>query len=516
MIPAFAASVWACSDDILETVPNDRLSSTIFWKTEADATYAANAVYTYLDDTNLFYLEGMTDIGHINSVTSQDALIERGQFDGTFSRILNEWTNAYTGIRAVNLFLESVDKVATADTELIGRLKGEVRVIRAYLYIKLVMLYGDVPLITGTITLEESRRESRTPADQVWDFIHAELAEAASQLPETAAQKGRVTRGAAYALDARAMLYAGRYAEAASSAGKVIGSGSYRIYDSYAKLFTYEAENNAEVILDKQFIKNNYSNGLFQAIGPWSQRNSSSAVVPTRRLIDTYETTDGKNIGDPGSGYSDLDPYQNRDPRLRYTVYLKGDILPDGTLYNPDPGSGTPDAIDFSWFSTNTGYNIKKYINAEDLAQPSNGGINIILIRYAEVLLTYAEAKIELNQLDNSVLEAINLVRQRSDVRQPVISGSFSQEELRRIVRNERTVELAFEGLRLYDIRRWRTAEHIIPGNVYGISYFQDGSYHTVEVAAFEKVFNPQRDYFWPVPQRELELSPDLTQNPDW
>jgi hypothetical protein len=505
-----------CSEDLLTTVPNDRLSSEIFWKTEKDAIYASNAIYTFLDSTNIMYFDGMSDIGHNNSVTSQEALIERGQFDPTFARVQTEWNSSYAGIRAVNAYLENVDAVQTKTPATIERLKAEVRVIRAYLYTKLAALYGDVPLVEKTITLQESRNLLRVPSGQIWDFIYKELSEASALLPQVQTDKGRVTKGAALALNARAMLYAGRYDLAAQESKKVIDLNVYKLYSSYEKLFTYAAEGNEEVILDKQYVKNNYSNTVFQLFGPWSQRNSNSSIVPTKNLVDSYPMSNGKKITDAGSGYNPDEPYKNRDPRLGFTLFVKSDKLPDGTTYNSDPGNGTADAVDFSWFATSTGYNFQKYINPEDLPQPTNSGINIILIRYADVLLTYAESKIELNTIDQSVYDAINQVRMRADVQLPAIVNTLSQSELREVVRNERKLEFAFEGLRYFDIRRWKLSESVVPGKVLGITYLKSGVRTVIEVPAFDKVFNKNRDYLWPVPQREMELNNSLVQNPNW
>jgi hypothetical protein len=252
-------------------------------------------------------------------------------------------------------------------------------------------------------------------------------------------------------------------------------------------------------------------------MGSWSQQQSTNYFVPTKKLADAYRMSNGKEITDPTSGYDPRNPYANRDPRLRFTVYLAGDVLPDGKIFNSKPGSGTADAVDFSVFSTSTGFVLKKYINREDLAQPLNGGINLVLIRYAEVLLTYAEAKTEINQVDQSVVDAVNRVRQRSDVNMPAISNVPAQAEMREIIRQERVAELAFEGLRYFDIRRWRIAETVIPGTVAGITYTDNsGAVKTVELQSFQKVFNKSRDYLWPVPQRELELNPALKQNPGW
>jgi len=507
----------SCNEDLLETIPNDRVSSEIFWQTDNDAIAAANAVYTYLPGAEtIFNWDGMSDIAHITLMWRSESIIEKGSFDATIDKVNNEWDNSYKGIQTANTFLINVDKVQTKDQELIDRLKGEIKVLRAYHYIKLAMLYGDVPLITTPLSIEESRNLTRTPVAQVWDFVAQEFTDAAAVLPTTQEEKGRVTKGAALALKARAMLYASRYQEAAAAAKEVIDLNVYSLYPSYEKLFSYEAENNQEVILDNQYIEDIRGNSAFGYLAPFSQQ-ARGEVVPTRKAVDAYQMNNGKDISDPSSGFDLMNPYANRDPRLRYSVFVVGDKLPNGETYNSLPSSGTADAIGYSENSTPTGFNIKKYVNKEDFAEPWDCGINIILMRYAEVLLIYAEAKIEANQIDQSVFDAINLVRQRPDVKMPPVTGT-SQEDLRNIVRDERLRELAFEGLRYFDIRRWKTAEDILPGIIYGMTYYsnQDREFKTISLPSFVKAFNTGRDYLWPIPQKETELSPKLSQNSNW
>ena len=233
----------ACDRQLLDTVPNDRLSESVFWKTDNDARLATNSLYSDLDSTNIFSWDALTDIGHVNQPFELHAYIELGQYDATSSRIFGEWSKAYRGIRACNYLLDNIDKIQTTNTALISQCKGEARALRAYQYLKLASLYGDVPLVTKAITLEESRALTRTPVAQVWDFVDKELSEAATLLPATyaAADKGRFTKGAAIGLRARANLYAGRYQQAADAADQVIKSVTYGLYDSYEKLFTYAA-----------------------------------------------------------------------------------------------------------------------------------------------------------------------------------------------------------------------------------------------------------------------------------
>jgi hypothetical protein len=316
-------------------------------------------------------------------------------------------------------------------------------------------------------------------------------------------------------LKARANLYAGRYRQAADAAAGVMALG-YGLHPSYKSLYSYSAENNSEVLLDRQYIKDVAANNIFARLAPYSQKSATSYYVPTKALADAYEMSNGKAIGDPGSGFDPMHPYDNRDPRLRFSIFIQGDALPSGGVYNPTPGSGTPDAVGNTYLATSTGFNMKKYINPEDYANPGNCGINIILMRYAEVLLTYAEAKIELNEIDASVYKAINDVRSRADVHMPAIGTSLSQSQLRIAVRHERMVELALEGLRLFDIRRWKTAETLMKGNVYGMDYVENGVLKTIQVSGFTRNFEPKH-YLWPVPQPEVDLNPNLLpQNQGW
>lgn len=508
----------SCKKDILETVPNDRVSSTIYWRTESDAIYGVNSVYSALDAVNLFVLDGVSDIGHTNTTFTVEFNIENGTYDASHSRIQTEWQSTYRGIFLANDVLANIDKITSSNTALIDRLKAETRVLRAYYYLKLTGLYGDVPMITTPISAAEGLTIARTSQAEVYEFISAELTAAATALPATyaAADKGRVTKGAALALKARAHLWAGNFAEAATAAKAVMDLNVYGLVDEYGKLFTYAMENSKEVVLDKQFLAGTLTHNSFAYMGPYSQRNSASNFVPTKALADLYTMKNGKDITDPTSGFDPMQPYLNRDPRMRFTMFLDGDVLPSGILFQPVPGSGGADEVGKTQYNTSTGYSLKKYVVAEDLQTPGASGLNFMLLRYAEVLLTYAEAKIELNQLDASVYDAINAVRTRSDVGLPALETGLTQEQLRQIVRKERTIELAFEGWRLFDIRRWRIGEQVMRGPVYGITYYENGNPVTVEVPSVVRVFDPGKHYLWPVPQKENALNPALGQNPGW
>lgn len=528
-ILALAALLAGCTGDLLETRPTDSLNDAIFWESQRDAINAVNALYPFLPSTGELQWDMMSDIGHTNNTAGQTANVERGTHSPDMPLIGSSWNGAYQGIRAANYFLENLPRVQEGDPsvsdELASRLGAEARFIRAFLYTRLTMLYGDVPLVTTTLTLDESKQVSRAPTDEVWDFITTELAEIAPHLPLSygSGEVGRITRGAAHAMRARANLYAGRWQEAAEAARTVMEMGVYSLHPSYAELFGYDAQNSSEVILDRQHARDIAAHGFFQGYAPRGM-NGNVGISPTRTLVDAYETVNGLTI-EEDPAYDPRNPYANRDPRLDHTLFLPAfsDDVPGETLYNgleydPRPGSGTADEVDVDYQRSKTGFNTQKYVNPEDINDRGNNGTNFILIRYADVLLMYAEAKIEAGEIDQSVYDAINEVRQRADVDMPPIEPGKSPAELREIVRRERMVELAMEGLRFFDLRRWRIAHEVMPGPIPGMRYIRSGEdeIRTVTYGGVVRAFEEGRDYLWPIPQQERVLNPNLTQNPGY
>ena len=220
LVVAGMIALQSCQKNLLNTVPNDRISTDIFWKTDNDATLAANAIYTYMAETPDHFMgwDNMSDIIFTNPTGPVEAAIKQGQYDALNSRISSDWSTFYAGIRGANSFMAHVDQIQTQNPALISRLKGEVRAMRAWFYMRLASLWGDVPLVTTELTLDQSEKVSRTPVDQVWDFVATELDTAATLLPVKQTDLGRVTKGAALAIKARAMLYAGRYDASATAA----------------------------------------------------------------------------------------------------------------------------------------------------------------------------------------------------------------------------------------------------------------------------------------------------------
>lgn len=529
LIVFILVSFCGCEKDLLETFPRNELQDENFWNSETDVISAVNAMYAFLPGYSEVEWDRFTDIATTNSPASAMIQIEMGEHNASTALFASKWNGGYSAIRAANYFLENVDKVLeevpTMDEEKLNRFKAEVRFVRAFFYVRLTILFGDVPLVTKTLDEEEARAQTRNAQDEIWDFVDAEFTEIANYLPESYGGEdiGRITKGAALAMNARAMLYAGRWEQAATSAKSVIDLNVYSLDPNYGELFGYAGQNNSGVILDRQYASDVASHNFFNQSAPVSL-NGDVGISPTRILVEAYETENGLSIfEDPD--FNPLNPYQNRDPRLDYTLFIPtfsddvpGEVLFNNNNYDPRPGSGTGDEVEVDFFRTKTGFSMNKYINEQDKDDRSNGGVNFILIRYADVLLMYAEAKIEAGQVDDSVFEAVNQVRERVGM-PSIVSGSVNDAQLLEAVRHERLVELALEGLRFFDLRRWRTAEDIMNGPIEGMYYIPIGeqtesaNIKTLRYSGTIRSFNPDRDYLFPIPQQEILLLPNIEQN---
>jgi hypothetical protein len=522
---------WGCSD-VLDTVPTDRLSSEVYWQTDKDAEYAANAVYRFLEShVTVLGRDEMSDIARATFETSDETKVEASIADPQTNIFQNTWNDLYKGIRRCNDYMANIDRITVTDEAKVNRLTAEVRTLRCYFYARLVAYFGDVPLVTTPIGISESKALTRTPVSEIYDFIYKEITESVGSLPVTTTEKGRVTKGAANGILARTMLFAAGnvtgtdnrtatyYERAKAAADAVIASKVYSLLPAYKDLFLYASENNQEVVFDKQFMKDVYANSVMNNFGAVSLGNNGSSMSPTIQLVNEYETVNGKKIADDPT-YNPMNPYVGRDPRLKYTLYVPGELLPNGTTYDSRPGwSNSADVVGASYQVSKTGLLPKKYINVEDIGQSNrtNCGINLILIRYAEILLTAAEARIELNVEPDLALEYINTIRQRADVDMPELSGITGQTALREAVRHERMVELALEGNRFFDIRRWKVGETVCNmDKIEGMQYIDRTSGVPVTVTTDYKKKFTERDYLWPIPYNERQLNTNLTQNSGW
>ena len=510
--------LWGCQKDFLNRVPLDQLSDASFWTNEKDALYGVNSCYKDFDESyNTLYADCASDNAFSQFPWDGWQVQANGKMQPTNTGY-SYFT--YTTIRRCNWVLENINSVPKMNEDLKKRFIGEVRFIRAYRYFLMVTHYGDVPLVTRVLELSEAN-QPRTPKDQVVNFIINELDTIADYLPESYSSEdvGRITKGAALSLKARMLLFYGKWKDAAAAAKEVMDLNVYSLFPDYEGLFLLENINNSEVILDVQYIIDYYSNWVVGVMPPPSQGGWSS-LTPLQSLVDSYECIDGKTI-DESPNYNLEKPWTNRDPRLSATVLLPGAPL-GGIRYDPLG----EESIDY-WQKNNaskTAYSPKKYWYPLDQYNDMwNTGMNNILIRYAEVILTYAEAKIEDNSIDNTVYDAIDQVRLRAGMPAVDRTKYNTQESLRELVRRERRVELAMEGLRWYDIIRWNLAEEVLNGKVYGS---REGSVDPItgevtfstadHIFVENRFFDPAKNYLWPIPQSEIDINPNSIQNPGY
>ena len=525
---AAAISLAGCeSNKLLDVLSPTTVSDQNFWTQENDAVLFLSGTYSALPRwSTVIELDGLTDNGTINRQFDFRYVYADGSFDpqSGYSRAPDangfggHWNNYFGAVARTNILLANIDRIPAANIDATrkARYVAEARFLRGVFYLQLVSMFGDVPMPLVPLTDAEARALANTPAARIYDQILADFDAAAPALPNsyTGADVGRATKGAALAFKARAALYASRWQIAADAAKAVMDMGIYTLYPNYENLFLYAGENSSEIIFARKYSKTaqatGQNNNIFGEFGPPSN-SAAGHVVPIRALIDSYQMTDGQSIATSPLYNPAWDKmYNNRDPRLAATVLYPGASW-DGRTYDsrPRPISTRPEAINLQDETTPvTGYNIRKYIDLTDKTDRGNGGIDIILMRYADVLLMYAEAKVALGQADALALGAINLVRAR--VSMPLLTAVTEAD-----VRYERRAELAFEGLRLFDIRRWKIAEQVMPTQaVTGINYSATAGVVglTATVPASARAF-PVRNYLWPIPQAELDLNKNLKQN---
>lgn len=517
----------------LDLAPTDRFSDQTFWNVDANVYSALNNNYSLMYNSNMyFYNEATSDNAY--STTGDFSLIASGNATAAQGKFLNDWTYFYSAIKSCNVFLASVDQNTTLAPAVIERLKAENRFIRAFAHFNLAKWYGDVPLISTDISPDEAKVITRSPKATVIQFVLDELDAAIAALPAkeqlAATENGRITKGAALGLKARVLLYEGnRMAEVVEVSEQLMNNqgvnGQYGLVANYSSLFSDPAlnKNNNEAILSLQYVPAIRTWGEFFDFAPRSVGGRVSGMSPTQELVDDYITLNGRGIREAGSGYLESNPYVNRDPRLTATVVYDqyNWLKPDGStkvIYikpgtDPDPAR-LDEFSPASQASSPTGYYWRKYYDPIALSSFTSG-MNLHLIRYAEVLLNYAEAKQALGQMDEAVWNnTIRLLRQRAGFTDAAALNFPGNADMTNIIRRERRTELAMEGLRTDDIRRWKIGEITLNGYAHG-ARFGDAAVDNGYIRAQRRTFSA-KDYLWPIPSSEIGLNPSLTQNPGY
>lgn len=527
MLYVVSAMMLLAACNAMENVPTNKFTDNSYWTSEAKAQNVVNMAYSQMYDAGKMWSDESLSDNVIDgrTVTDQRA-IRKGQATPSIGVFDSEWKNLYGGIKTCHVFLEKVDLVPNMNPAAKARMIAEIRFIRAAIYFRLVNFYGDVPFFTKDITLDEANSISRTSAATVLQFIHDELEDIKDDLPINTAlsadEQGKITKGAVSMLQARVYLMEGNWDKVITYTDNLINNqgeyGTYDLYPSYRGLFEEENEYNQEVIMDRSYVKKLLTWGDMVDMAPLSVGGRAINRVPQQSLVDSYIMLNGKRIDEQGSNYNKDYPYANRDPRMTATIIYDGydwngnvNDGSQGTVIHIDPNTSTTvDKYIYGSNNTATGYYVRKYYSPQD-AGDLNSGLNIITMRYADVLLMYAEAKFEKGEFTEDIWNmTIKRIRERAGFTD---SGaleypSLSSDDMRKLIRNERRCELAMEGLRWFDIKRWKAGSEYLTGNVEGATFDGVG---TIRVDSYN--FNEQRDYLWAVPQSQIDLNHNLAPN---
>lgn len=512
--------------------PLAQLSEGSFWQTESDAMLALTGIYRGSNvGTNQYTNEDL-----IMSSFTDDSGYKNGAVGVIYSGYVTEsdgqlvkavWDRAYRTIFKANYFLQNIDRVEM-DAEKKAQFIAEARFLRAYEYFYMSVLYGGVPLITTTLTIEEANNQSRNSLQEIVDFCISELTTSAADLPVTRPddEKGRILKAAALAVKGRLLMIHKRWDEAVTTYKEIIDLNAHIIDPRYKALFEEAGENSKEIILSINCIAGLYGNNHNQRnyhpdfYGGYQEENAF------QNMIDDYLMTDGKSIEDSPL-YDPDKPFANRDPRLYASIFLPGYTVFRGVQYEGHPdktSSGIASLVGA------TGYGWKKFVTEDYSGDLASSGDDIILIRYAEVLLSYLESKLENgDEITQELLDlTINQVRGREEVNMPPVTET-NPELLREIVRNERRVEFGLERLiRYMDIRRWGIFMEVMDRIFYGMKLTDDpenytdypveteGPYRGHYIVIDKRGTYTEDNKLIPIPLYEININPNLQQNPGY
>lgn len=535
----------SCQD--IDLLPKDNVPDQLFWKTSADFMKEANKLYTSLETFET--KDADSDIGfEMNENTTSN---------GTLIAPNNEalWDSTFVNLRQTNTIIEKAASFEGNASE-IEQYVAEARFFRAYVLFQLMQKYNDVPILTTVLNVDSPELYgTRNKQQEVEDFILKELEESYGQLPlqsELGSDEiGRVTQGAALALKARVALFAGTWAkyhqhrpdyqqlldQAIKAASRVIESGEYKLFEgadenSYRQLFIEKGDDAVESILASRYFVDIRMHSTGNSVY-WGWRGT-----PTKKLADMYLCKNtGLPISDPASGFKGFetikDEFEGRDPRMKQTI-----LMPGTKYLSAQIGLDSCVARFSTRPETRTGYKLYKFMG-EAFTGVDQSTYDYHTFRYAEVLLILAEATFEKDGAisDDILGKTINVVRSRKGVEMPALTNAFVQAhglDMQAEIRRERTIELAFEGFRRNDLRRWKTAEAELKQAIRGIKYkgseyeklqvLNDGNPGLVDKNGFlivepaeNRIFVSPKNYYYSVPLDELYLNPNLMpNNPGW
>ena len=492
-----------CNKSYLNVFPEDKITSVTFWQNESDVKLALNGIYSGLRNPFVYGLAGAElDASTPNAYqwaywVGYEQQVGNGSVTTSTPGIVSgRWTGCYGIIYRANYFLKNINKVKLSD-EAKKMYVGEAHFLRGVAYSLLAEAYGGVPIIDSIISTEEARNVSRASLEETWNKVITEYDIAIKNLDVVSSGVGRATKGAALGMKMRAYLGQNKYNEVLQVVKQIDDLGKYSLFPSYYGLFQVENENNQEVLFDVQFIAGENGQGsIYDRY--WQPQNlkygidGANTSAPIQNLVDAYEMIDGSMV-------DSNNPYQGRDPRLDFTILRPGAYF-QGQLYPTEIKNHTGQRV---------GFGIRKYTIENMAVTNGQSPLNLIVLRYADVLLAKVEALIETNQNINEAIALINRIRtERKDVKISALPMGLSQADARKKLRHERRIEFALEGTYWTDIKRWDIGTEIYPIEVRAA----DGS--LIETK-FPLGYN-KKDNLLPIPESERSLNPNLTQNPGW
>lgn len=557
----------ACHD--LDLNPLSSGSTDNWYSTETEVQMAVDELYKI----DFWPEDGQQQNDWSDDYTSRNHVtdFENASLNGQNNYVTTLWSLQYQVISRANAVIEksqrAIDNGATEET--INRLIAEAKFHRAVAYSKLIVKFGDLPLILQDLTTEEALTIGRTDKATVLQQIYDDFEEAALVLPTSYSDQQRATKGAALALKARVALIMEDWETAATDAKRVMDLDIYSLHDSFRELFLQNTKTSSEFIFkiprdatyDVYVGSNGYGgtnttyNDLSRMVGGWTQ------TCPSWELLAAYTCTDGKLI-DESDLFDPHNPFENRDPRLAETIvpfgsnHLGYEYDPNPTKleitnYNTNEQVTNKDTRAITQYASFNGLLWRKGIDETWLENGYKVSQDIIYCRYAEVLLTYAEAKIELDEIDQTVLDAMNTVRARAygvdksaTTEYPAFT-STDQTTLRNQLRVERRMEMAKEHMRYTDVIRWKQAPKVYSRKQYGMPYpASDCVSNVVETGDWFWAFTPDVDdegladfsaleaagkcqalaerswddrlYLWPIPTSEMLVNENLVNNPGY
>jgi len=520
----------ACSEDYLNPEPRTVYTEAEIWKTMENTYLYINGFYKPIYEYGPFGVkyagvalnDGFSDIvkynQHVMGANGGD--VNKTILSSIISPnnpVLSDYSYEYNRIRRINEFLFGLENYATYDEADKTLMEAQARFFRGFLHFMLVRSHGGI-IIRDYIDGPNEAFKARSTESECYDFIIKEMDFAAANLPPKwdNADLGRLTRGGVLGYKSRVLLYAERWQDAVDAAEEVIKEEGdlYQLESDYDKVF--KTKDSKEGVLSYRF-GGTLGHGFHKLYSPKGDKSEGVIGIagPTLEMVDSYRMADGSEFDWNNPDHA-ANPYQNREPRFYASVLYNGASWKGRTIETFVGGTDgfEPYGAQQSAGGTTTGYYIRKMID-EDAPMDGVSAQTWYEVRYAEVLLNHAEALNELGR-GAEALVSLNKVRERAKLPKITVTD---KEALREIIREERKVELAFEGHRLWDLRRWRIAVDVLDGKrMHGTKITKDGdtfTFETVECDDQNRVFK-ESYYKLPVPQSEIDNNPLCKQTPLW